>query len=323
MREQTPFPAPQKSEVKRQELSHIEHQDDVERRRHETLLVCPANDAESYTILALAEKAGIRTIRSDQKHGAVLNREYNILNHISAAKLPNVWIVEMPGPELEQELRDRGLAVLVIDHHQYKDLDRLTDQESGGRKTNSLEQFLHAAGITDEELTSWGYDPKTVHGLGVMDDRFVQGLRDDDYTQEEIIRVLEASDAIARRTNPYFQEIKDAADKDWEKRTMFGMYTLVQSSYPKDIRGAIAHLSIREGLDTKPLIISSCDEEKIFVQNVSPNMTSYLMKVIPGKTFIFGDGSCWGVDSRKQAVKPRLQDVLDAIQKAPEQKETF
>jgi len=305
MHEQFPTPRPPDAQRER-----------AEQLRKEVLLVCPKNDAESDLILQLATHAGIRAYQSNQLHGARLEKENRLPAAIQEAGKPHVWIVEMPGPALEQELREQGYDVHLIDHHGYQSMDRATDPTTGERLPSSLAQFLTKAEITDEELAEWGYDPKTVHGIGIMDEAFVEGLRKAGYTQEELNRVLDTNAAYARANIPDFEEIAEAAKEAWKARKTVDGYTVVTSDYHKDIRGAISQLTVREGKDTEPIVISSVNGAVIHVQQVPTAITEHLMKTIKGNTFTFGNGQCWGIDSRKGGAPVSLDVILKEINNA-------
>ena len=79
----------------------FEHREKFERRER-VILICPDNDPESHMILLLAEKMGMATLRSKQKRGATLDKEENIVDRVVSAEKSEVWIVEMPGLELEK-----------------------------------------------------------------------------------------------------------------------------------------------------------------------------------------------------------------------------
>src|SRR3989344_4010609 len=107
--------------------------------RSRTALLCPRNDHESNVILKLAEKAGISIIQSSQEHGARLDQEPNLEQQLLELKKPDLWIVEIPGPDQEKVLAGKGLNVKVIDHHVYGELDRLEDPITAEAKPSSLE----------------------------------------------------------------------------------------------------------------------------------------------------------------------------------------
>lgn len=155
-----------------------------------------------------------------------------------------------------------------------------------------------------------------------MDDRFVQGLRDKGYSLEEINKVLDARESFSREQNPYFDDIEIAAQNAWEQREVRGDLIIIRSADRHDVRGAVTTLAIREGVDERPMVISSKNAEKIYVHNISPELVERLMNTIQGKTFTFGAGRCWGVDNRGQSVRVSLHTVLEVIEHGPTGTET-
>ena len=296
-----------------EKIAKQEEREAVEKNRANTVLVTVDNDPESRTILRLAEKAGISFVKSDQPHGARLDREEDVVQKVLAFNKGQVWIVEMPGPQTEDELRQSGQQVQIIDHHTYPGLDRVRDPLTGQRQKSSLEQFLHTARVSDQELTEWGFDPKVVRGLGILDDRFVQGLRDEGYSKDEINRVLDAREQLRMELDPDLEAIRTAAKKDWQKRREEAGYTIVESDADKDIRAEIATLTIYDDVDTKPIIISSMGGDKIYVQNIDPGLVQKLKEKIPGNTFSFGAGRCWGIDFKGQAKTTEVNDILKVL----------
>ncbi|MBU4348492.1 hypothetical protein KJ671_03285 [Patescibacteria group bacterium] len=283
--------------------------------RSKVVLLCPDNDSESHIILQLAEKAGISTIRSKQPHGANLSLETNLESKLAHLKKQEIWIVETPGVEKEKELKDKGINVKIIDHHTYKDLDRLTDLESGDIKLSSLEQFLAMAKIDDEEIQNWGFNPKTIRGIGIMDAKYVRGLREAEYSEEEINRVLKLQQEIEKEIRPNFDKLLKLAEKDWENRIERSDYLIINSIHGGDMRHAISKISIIHNMDTVPMIINIENGEKICVQNVELKIIEKLKKEIKGKTYTFGSGRCWGVDNKDQDKKVTLEEVLCVLEK--------
>ena len=155
-------------------------------------LIVPRNDLESVKIGRLAEKLGFDDIRvSDQPFGARLEKEPpEAFQNIA----PEVWIVEIPGPETEKQLRERNHRVVTIDHHRYGDLDRCNEK-------SSMEQFADLCGysLTPEEklvaindrayiwgLIAEGADFETIRDIR-REDLLAQGWSEDDFpaNQEE------------------------------------------------------------------------------------------------------------------------------------------
>ena len=275
-------------------------------------LVCPDKDAESRLILLLAYSLGMCVIRSSQGLGATLDRERGDLPElIRAAGHPEVWIVEIPGPEIEKELRRNRIRVVIIDHHSYGKLDRSRD-EQGNLLPSSLEQFMALAQITDQDLIEWRFDPVVVRGIAVMDAGFVQALRERGYTHEQICRLLDFRRKCERAGNPRFEEAEAAAREAWKRREQVGSYIVVASTSPVGIRGAISEITIYENCDTVPLVIVDKNGEEIFVQNVDPSVTLLLKSTFP-EGFTFGEGRCWGVNNEKSRTHYTLDHILGVL----------
>lgn len=283
-------------------------------RQHliDVVLVSPDNDAESRLILLLAYRLGMTVIRSGQGLGATLERERgSLLDLILATGRRQVWIVEIPGSQTETWLRQAGIEVTIIDHHTYGELDRSRGTD-GQLLPSSLEQFLHLTGVDDEQLTTWGYDPMVVHGIAIMDARFVQGLREAGYTHEQICRVLDYREACARAGFPDFDKAQAAARAAWKQRRLIGGYICVVSHDTVPIRGAVSTITIYEDCDTQPLIVVEGEIGEIFVQNVDPAVVERLKSAFP-QGFTFGSGRCWGVNNKRSGTDYHLNDILAAL----------
>lgn len=276
------------------------------------VLVCPDNDAESRLILLLAYRLGMTVIRSGQGLGATLERERgSLLGLILATGRPEVWIVEIPGPQIEERLRQAGIEVVIIDHHTYGELDR-SRGSSGEVLPSSLEQFLHLTGVDEKQLTTWGYDPIVVHGIAIMDARFVQGLREAGYTHSQICDVLDYREECARAGFPDFDKAQAAAHQAWQERRQINGYTCVVSCATVPIRGAISTITIYRNCDTQPLIVVDKNGAELFVQNVEPAIVERLMAAFP-MGFTFGSGRCWGVNNARSRTTCTLDGILNVL----------
>ena len=128
-------------------------------RPEDSTLICPDNDLESHTILALGRELGLDVRPSKQGWGVSLDNEpLEALSHLK----PTVVVVEMPGLATEQKLRELGHTMYCIDHHEYTSLglDRRHPK-------SSLEQFADLFGITltDEQRHIALFDQSGVNGL--------------------------------------------------------------------------------------------------------------------------------------------------------------
>ena len=280
------------------------------------VLVCPDNDAESRMILLLAyelcSRLGMVIIRSSQAHGATLDREPGgIVDLIHATGKHEVWIVEIPGVQIEEALDHNGMEVVIIDHHTYGELDRSKDAD-GQMLPSSLHQFLKLADIRPHELTRNGFKPRLVRGVGILDARFAQGLRAEGYSLEEIREVLDFRRDHAMAGNPDFKKAQEAARGSWENRQHLDEYTIVRSNTDISIRGAVSTITIYEDCDTQPLIVEEYEATEIFVQNVDPSVVSLLKSAIP-EGFTFGEGRCWGVNNKRSGTTYTLDHILGVL----------
>lgn len=267
----------------------------------DTVLVCPRNDAESMLIELIAALIGVTIVTSKQGLGATLEKEPALEWRVLAGRERTVIIVEIPGPETEERFRERGFNVVIIDHHTYNDMDR-SHGPDGARLPSSLEQFCDLLKVTNEEISRLNIDPKSVRGLGVLDDRYAQGLRDEGYTPEEIDKVLALREQMILLMDPTFRTRRHLAEDAWAIRETRGDYTVVCANGDSGVRGEIGIMTIREGCDTKPLVIVEPEGRAVFVQNVEPSVVEMLRTTFADpkyNTFTFGAGRCWGTDSRK------------------------
>lgn len=166
----------------------------------DTSIICPLNDAESFTILRIAKNLGYEARVSVQNSWfCPLDSEppYTFLN-----LRKNVIIVEMPGPQQEELLRQEH-DVIVIDHHDYTSLDLHRDHSK-----SSLEQFAFLAGyrLSREDMA-----------VAVNDQRYIYGLIEEGFSREEIRRVRQLDLLLQGYTEGDFH----ASEADTQKKTTF------------------------------------------------------------------------------------------------------
>ncbi|MCX6715082.1 MAG: hypothetical protein NTX72_04685 [Candidatus Uhrbacteria bacterium] len=255
------------------------------------------NDAESRLIFLIALAAGITVVRSSQPHGASLERENGALELVRASRKTDVWTVELPGLATENQLRRHGLNVIIIDHHTYSGLDRVHD-EHGNRKKSSLEQFLALAEITDDDLRAWGFDPRLVLGIGVMDDRYTKGLRSEGFAPEEVRRVLAYRELLDRQITPEYDLITKTSRLVWKNRRKQLGYIICTSTSNLRVSYAIGNRSIEDALEEHPIIIADRGGRQVYVNNISLDLIPKLETAFAGhRTFTYGSGRCWGIDN--------------------------
>ena len=154
-------------------------------------LIVPHNDLESHEIRRMAQSLGFFDIRlSAQPFGARLENEPAETFRDLA---PEVSIVEIPGPAMEKRLREQDLKVVVIDHHEYKDLNRYRDK-------SSLEQFADLCGRHLTRIRKTPLEQKLTREqklIAVNDRDYIWGMIDEGASLEQI-REIRFRDLLAQ-----------------------------------------------------------------------------------------------------------------------------
>ena len=279
------------------------------------VLVTVDNDPEARLINLLAKAAGICVIRSEQLHGGTLDEEPDILERIRKTGKTEVWTMELPGPAIEKQLRNMGYIVRIIDHHVYHgDLDRAHDPQLGKRLRSSLEQFLVWATITDSKMISWGFEPKLVVGIGIFDDRFVQGLQKASYTEAEIAEVLAYDAFLGRQVFPHFDEVQIEAQRAWNERTQVHGYNVFKTYLDVSVSRAISLTAIKYGAQSVTSVTSDRNGRQIFVNNISYATVQLLEHAFTNRhTFTYGSGRCFGIDNDKCELQSITLDEVLAV----------
>jgi len=164
-------------------------------------LICPENDLESKTILELAAKHGIDIRKSKQPWGARLEKEpEKTFKNLKKT----VIIVEIPGPEKEAQLRREGHELIIIDHHQYNELDRT-------HHLSSLEQFTEFLNIdiNRPEYTEYQY-------IAANDRDFLYGLIEAGADYETMCRIREKERKITGISPELYAEAKQSIKHKWD-----------------------------------------------------------------------------------------------------------
>lgn len=270
----------------------------------QTILICPRNDEESLMILKIAESIGVQTIVSAQPHGATLGLEKNIIDRARMlnAKVERLVIVELPGIEEENKLKDAGLEVAIIDHHRYDGLDRMNMK-------SSLEQFLDLFEVDDAKLENLGFDPLLVSSVAAMDRGFIWELKKQGLSKEDFDRSLE-----------YYRELtmevegdrrlreEEVARSAWEKRKERGEIIIVESEDAKtSIRDPISFLVAKEWDEPKTIFIIQ-GNRRMYVQD--SGKAPILHQRFGG--FTFGQDRCWGI-LKEDGNLPSVDDILAII----------
>ncbi len=280
--------------------------------REATVLVVPENDAEAVMIIDLAKALQIELIISGQPHGARLEHEDNLEERLRATLKSDVVVVEMPGPDEEARLRKVGFNLMVIDHHRYDEVDRMTDVETGEALPSSLEQFLAAFDVTDEEIQTAGFDPRIVRGIGSMDRGFIWALKRDGYTETEIKEISHVVRDLSRRARGDEKTTlnEQTAAEAWEHRRQVGEYLVVTSDVPgAEIRPVVSLMAAEAFGKPTPMVITSRGGLLIYVQETPKALD--LFKKFGG--FTFGQDTCWGFNNALAKDKLSIEAVLDFL----------
>ena len=280
-----------------------------------TLLIVPPNDEEAYLIAELGEKKGFQVYRSAQPHGARLEREPRVLQLVKASGASTVIVVELPGPEVEEQILAMGKHLVLIDHHNYADLERAYAPD-GSVLPSSLEQFLKVADINDAHLRRWGYEPDLVRGIGLWDANYLWGVLDAGYSKDRVEAVVTFKDQLAEKAgsaeaDPVNQEEAQRAFDDREK---FGDYFVVVSRHPSArIRSSLSRLFATTYWKRTPTIISERSGERIYVQET--DRAKDLFHQFGG--FTFGSDCNWGYDNETETDQVSLSDVKSYLASPP------
>ncbi|KKW44587.1 MAG: hypothetical protein UY95_C0024G0006 [Parcubacteria group bacterium GW2011_GWA2_56_7] len=280
----------------------------MEIKPQHTLLIVPPNDEEAYLIAELAERKGYQVYRSTQPHGARLEREPALLEQVERSGASQIIIVEMPGPPMEERIRAMGKHLVIIDHHNYTDLDRAHHSKTGDPLPSSLEQFLSYADITDEWLLHWKYDPKMVRAIGLWDAGYIWALIDAGFSKQEIEIFLAYKDELARSVGSSEIQPRNqlAARRAFEEREAFGSYTVMVGHDPvAHIRSSVSRLMAMEYWKPMPAIISERAGERLYVQETDQALN--LFHRFGG--FTFGTDRNWGYDNTIEATRVTLSDT--------------
>ena len=115
-----------------------------------------------------------------------------------------VIIVEMPSPEFENKLKEKGYILKIIDHHKYDKLDRRN-------KLSSLEQF---AKLLNFKLSRFQ------RGIAFNDRGYIYLLKEKKYSIKEIVKIREFDlKTQIKSQNLNFKEIKKTSIKAKKEAT--------------------------------------------------------------------------------------------------------
>jgi hypothetical protein len=268
------------------------------------ILICSRNDEEALTILQIAEKLKINILESAQPHGAQLGKEPNLLVRLQEdfPDARTLAIVEIPGPKMENELTELGYTVNIIDHHRYGELDRM-------KQESSLEQFLAYFEITDEDLTSAGFDPLMISAVGAIDRGFLWELD-----------TLGITDAQKKEARAYYRGLtlelgakmrlhqEGIAKEAWDRKTeQDGMLIIESADGETSIRDSLSYL-IADTYGKPRTAVIKQGNRRIYVQE--SDFSQKLLDAFGG--FTFGRDRCWGILKEDGSI-PSIDEVIAVI----------
>ena len=276
-----------------------------------TLLIVPPNDPEAVLIHQIAKAMDLLVHRSPQAHGATLDQEKDVVEKVKESGAKRVVIVEIPGVKTEDKIKKLGVEVVIIDHHQYTDLDRSRDMKTGKSLPSSMFQFLKLFKLGDVRLKKLGFDPRLVRGIAIMDQAYVWGAERRGYSWKEIGRLMEYQDELMATVRSQAGEKRKLAvvKKAWDAREAWNGFFIVQSKTNTGLRSRLSRIVALEMKKPTPLIIVEKGRGFIYVQE-SPRANK-LFKTFGG--FTFGEHRNWGYKNAGATKKITLKDVQNAL----------
>ncbi|MFH1315665.1 MAG: hypothetical protein ABIH67_04715 [Candidatus Uhrbacteria bacterium] len=282
-------------------------------KRTNTLLIVPVNDEEAYTIAELGDAIKMQVHRSKQPHGARLEDESGVLDLVKKSDCSTVIVVEMPGPEIEEQIRNLGKELIIIDHHRYTDLDRAHDSE-GHVLPSSLEQFLNLVELSDQELDDLGYNAKMVRATGLWDEGYIWALIENGYSTKEIEQFEEHKEIIENKLGlpTETEESRQAAERAWKDRQEWNGFQIMHSADDQaHIRSLVSRMAAKHYKKRTPVIISERAGKRIYVQESDRAVDLY--KEFGG--FMYGGDWNWGYDNNERKKQLKLDEVKKILNK--------
>jgi len=268
-----------------------------------SIIICPKNDVESLTIVALAEALHIPCIVSKQPHGATLDAEPDLIGRIRESNpvAHDIIIVEMPNVATEDKLRELGFDVHIVDHHRYESLDRM-------KKESSLEQIRMLFDMDDTTLRVAGFDPVLIRGVGLIDRGFVWELVKENVPEADRKRMIAYYREQNASLDPNRQQEEIAAKKAWKNRKAIeGVIVVTSDEFKLSIRDAISFL-VAEEFEAPPVVIISQPGRIIYTQDTPTALA--LQQTFGG--FTFGQNLCWGKPIDADGNLPSVDEVIAA-----------
>lgn len=268
-----------------------------------SIIICPRNDVESMTIVALAAALHIPCIVSEQPHGATLDAEPNLVDRIREINpvAHDIAIVEMPNISTEDKLRELGFDVHIVDHHRYESLDRM-------RKESSLEQIRELFDMDETTLAVAGFDPVLICGVGLIDRGFVWELVKENVPEVDRKRMIAYYREQLAVLDPDRKEEETEAKKAWKNRkTIENVLIVTSEKADLSIRDTIS-FCVAEEFSEPPVVVIYQPGRIVYVQDTPTALA--LQQTFGG--FTFGQNLCWGRAIDADGSLPSVEEVLSA-----------
>lgn len=264
-------------------------------------LLCTTNDPESLTIVRIARALHIPLIESKQPHGATLAAEPRLHERIKEmGTIEHLAIVEIPGVEEEESLKELGIEVHIIDHHTYKDLDRMQDEAS-------LTQFRKLFEITPEDLSGAGFDAEVIHGVALIDQGFLWELAASELSQEKKRATRAYYLSCKRDIDSDYGETEEAALLAWQNREIRDDVVIIRSASARHIREAVSFLVADAFREAPPTSIILEGDGRVSVQETEKSKE--LFTKFGG--YLFGKKRCWGIAAENHP--PSVDEIMANI----------
>jgi hypothetical protein len=211
--------------------------------------------------------------------------------------------VEIPGPNVEDELRSVGYEVVIIDHHRYDELDRM-------KHLSSLEQFLQVFELDDARLQALGFDPVLIRGVGMIDRGFVWELKKEGLSKADQKRIRDHYVSLMNELGSPAEGSVEEARRAWEAREQVGNVMVVKSKRADvKIREALSFV-LADLYEEPPQVLIFEGNGRISLQD--SDQAPKLHETFGG--FTFGQDKCWGFQPEPGRPGPSLKDILQILQ---------
>ena len=229
------------------------------------------------------------------------------------------------GHPLMKNLRD--VLLITIDNDAEARLILMIATKAGMRVYRSAQfheiyaKTIHSSKITKTDLARLGFDPLLVYGIGIMDDRYVEGLRRAGYDKPMIESVLSYREELERQIDPHYAERLSAAELAWKNRQIHNGVIVYASDNQLSISRLVSTIAIQHNVESKPSIIFCRGGKQLFVLNILNAQVERLNRAFPGRyTWTYGGGHCWGLNNEKSPknlwVTIDSKDLVDLLTQA-------